>query len=160
MARGKLDADDPLRVMLPKQSRTMKIVGVVTVQGLSAVASGDLLLAAPSTVQQAAGLPAGTWQSVWVKSAGVPPKKLRGDLARDLGQDVTVRTAAGVRHAQSADLQGAGAAIGGAIGMLASVAVFVACSSSPTRSARSSGSGPGGSRCSARSGRRPARSNA
>ncbi|NVI89259.1 FtsX-like permease family protein [Actinomadura sp. BRA 177] len=122
---GKLDAGDPLRVMLPKQSRTMKIVGVVTVQGLSAVASGDLLLAAPSTVQQAAGLPAGTWQSVWVKSAGVPPKKLRGDLARDLGQDVTVRTAAGVRHAQSADLQGAGAAIGGAIGMLASVAVFV-----------------------------------
>jgi putative ABC transport system permease protein len=122
---GKLDVGDPLKVTLPKQSRTMKIVGIVTVQGHGAVASGDLLLAAPSTVRQAAGLPPGTWQSVWVKSAGVPPKELRGDLARSLGRDVTVRTAAGVRHAQSADLQGAGAAIGGAIGMLASVAVFV-----------------------------------
>ncbi|WP_433477397.1 hypothetical protein ACQPZP_10270 [Spirillospora sp. CA-142024] len=94
---GKLDVGDPLQVMLPKQSRKMRIVGIVTVQGHSAVASGDLLLAPPETVRRAAGLPAGTWQGVWVRSAGVPPAELRGDLARDLGKDVTVRTAAGVR---------------------------------------------------------------
>jgi putative ABC transport system permease protein len=123
---GKLDVGDPLRVTLPKQNRTLKIVGIVTVQGHSAVASGDLLLAAPATVQRAAGLPGGTWQSVWVKAApGVQARRLRADLARDLGQDVTVRTAAGVRNAQSADLEGAGASIGGAIGTLSSVAVFV-----------------------------------
>lgn len=122
---GGLDAGDRLKVLLPRQSRDMTIVGIVTVQGHSAVASGDLLLAPPETVRRAAGLPAGTWQAVWVKAAGVPPAKLRGDLARDLGKDVTVRTAAGVRNAQSADLQGAGASIGAAIGMLSSVAVFV-----------------------------------
>ncbi|MFA1540671.1 FtsX-like permease family protein [Actinomadura monticuli] len=123
---GKLDVGDPLKVMLPKQSRTMKIVGIVTVQGHSAVASGDLLLAAPSTAGQAAGLPAGTWQGVWVKAApGVRPAELRAELAGALGEDVTVRTAAAVRDAQSADLEGAGASIGGAIGMLSSVAVFV-----------------------------------
>ncbi|TMR32650.1 FtsX-like permease family protein [Actinomadura geliboluensis] len=123
---GKLDVGDPVRVLLPKQSRTLKLVGIVTVQDHSSVASGDLLLAPPATVQAAAGLPAGTWQGVWVKAApGVAPAKLRGELARALGQDVTVRTAAAVRNAQSADLQSAGASIGGAIGMVSSVAVFV-----------------------------------
>ncbi|MEU5995302.1 FtsX-like permease family protein [Spirillospora sp. NPDC047418] len=123
---GKLDVGDPVRVLLPKQSRTLKLVGIVTVQDHSSVASGDLLLAPPATVQAAAGLPAGTWQGVWVKAApGVAPAKLRKDLARSLGRDVTVRTAAGVRNAQSANLQSAGASIGGAIGMVSSVAVFV-----------------------------------
>ncbi|MFC4050507.1 FtsX-like permease family protein [Actinomadura syzygii] len=124
---GKLDVGDPVQVTLPKQSRTWKVVGVATVEGRSAVASGDLLLAPPETVRQAAGLPAGTWQGVWVKAApGVAPAKLRADLARDLrGKDVTVRTAAGVRHAQSADLASAGASLGGVIGMMSSVAVFV-----------------------------------
>ncbi|NDU74848.1 FtsX-like permease family protein [Actinomadura sp. DSM 109109] len=122
---GGLGVGDTLKVLLPRQSRDMKIVGIVTVQGHSAVASGDLLLAPPGTVARAAGLPAGTWQSVWVKSAGGPVAALRASLARDLGKGVTVRTAADVRHAQSADLQGAGASIGGAIGMISSVAVFV-----------------------------------
>jgi putative ABC transport system permease protein len=123
---GKLHTGDTMTVMTPKQTRTMKVVGIVTVQGHSAVASGDLLLAPPAAVQQAAGLPAGTWQSVWVKTApGVEPGKLRGDLARAFGSAATVRTASGVRHSQSADLQGAGASIGGAIGMLSSIAVFV-----------------------------------
>ncbi|MEU9023769.1 FtsX-like permease family protein [Actinomadura sp. NPDC048394] len=123
---GKLRIGGTMTVLTPKQARTMRVVGIVTVQGHSAVASGDLLLAPPATVQQAAGLPAGTWQSVWVKAApGVAPAKLRGDLARAFGSAATVRTASGVRHAQSADLQGAGASIGGAIGMLSSIAVFV-----------------------------------
>ncbi|MCQ0019393.1 ABC transporter permease [Actinomadura madurae] len=55
----------------------------------------------------------------------MPPATLRGALARDLGADVTVRTAASVRDAQSAGLRDSGASIGGAIGMLSSVAVFV-----------------------------------
>ncbi|GGT87064.1 FtsX-like permease family protein [Actinomadura citrea] len=122
---GGLDVGDTLKVLLPRQGRDMKIVGVVTVQGHSAVASGDLVLAPSGTVAQAAGLPAGTWQSVWVKASGGSVSGLRAALARDLGKGVTVRTAAEVRHAQSADLQGAGASIGGAIGMLSSVAVFV-----------------------------------
>ncbi|WP_024935355.1 ABC transporter permease [Actinomadura welshii] len=123
---GGLDVGDPVKVMLPQRTRDMRVVGIVTVQGRSAVASGDLLLAPPATVQRAAGLPAGTWQAVWVKAAGgVPPAKLRGALARDLGADVTVRTAASVRDAQSAGLRDSGASIGGAIGMLSSVAVFV-----------------------------------
>ena len=93
---------------------------------LGAVAGGDLILAPPPTVQQVAGLPAGTWQSAWVKAApGVAPARLRGELTRALGSAATVRTASGVRHAQSADLQGTGASVGGAIGMLSSVAVFV-----------------------------------
>ncbi|MDL4817706.1 FtsX-like permease family protein [Actinomadura opuntiae] len=123
---GKLGTGDALTVLTPKQARTMKVVGIVTVQGHSAVASGDLLLAPPATVQQAAGLPAGTWQTAWVKAApGVAPAKLSRELSREFGSAATVRTAGSVRHAQSADLQGAGASIGGAIGMLSSIAVFV-----------------------------------
>ncbi|MEO3826185.1 FtsX-like permease family protein [Actinomadura sp. B10D3] len=122
---GDLDVGDTAKVTLPRQVRDMRVVGIVTVQGRGTVASGDLLLAPPETVRRAAGLPAGTWQAVWVKAAGVPPAKLRETLARDLGADVTVRTAASVRGAQSADLRDAGVSIGGAIGMLASVAVFV-----------------------------------
>ncbi|MBO2466138.1 FtsX-like permease family protein [Actinomadura violacea] len=123
---GKLAVGGPMTVLTPRQTRTMKVVGIVTVQGHSAVASGDLLLAPPATVQQAAGLPAGTWQSAWVKAApGVAPAKLRRDLARAFGSSATVRTAKSVRDAQSDDLKGAGASIGGAIGMLSSLAVFV-----------------------------------
>ncbi|MEU8800182.1 ABC transporter permease [Spirillospora sp. NPDC048819] len=124
---GELGTGDPLRVMLPRQSREMKIVGIVTVEGRSAVARGDLVLAPPETVRKAAGLPEGTWQGVWVKAApGVDAARLSNDLARDLrGKDVTVRAADGVRDAQSATLQAEGVSIGGAIGMLASVSVFV-----------------------------------
>ncbi|MFB4299298.1 FtsX-like permease family protein [Actinomadura sp. NTSP31] len=123
---GKLGTGDAMTVLMPKQTRTMKVVGIVSVEGHSAVASGDLLLAPPATVQQAAGLPAGTWQTAWVKAApGVAPATLRGELSRAFGSAATVRTAAGVRHAQSADLKGVGASIGGAIGMLSSIAVFV-----------------------------------
>ncbi|XRQ11973.1 FtsX-like permease family protein [Actinomadura welshii] len=123
---GGLGTGDALRVTLPKRNREMKIVGIVTVEGRSTVARGDLVLAPPETVQRAAGLPAGAWHGVWVKAApGVEAAQLHKDLARELaGADLTVRTAAGVRDAQSADLQSAGVAIGGAIGMLASVAVF------------------------------------
>lgn len=123
---GKLGTGDTMTVMTPRQALTVKVVGIVTVQGHGAVASGDLILAPPPTVQQVAGLPAGTWQSAWVKAApGVAPARLRGELTRALGSAATVRTASGVRHAQSADLQGTGASVGGAIGMLSSVAVFV-----------------------------------
>lgn len=124
---GRLKTGSSMKVLLPRQTRDVKVVGVVTVQGHSSVAAGDLVLAPPETVRQAAGLPAGTWQSVWVKAApGVTPQRLKRDLARDLGKDaVTVRTARSVQDAQSAELQGAGASVGGAIGMLASVAVFV-----------------------------------
>jgi len=120
---GHLHVGSDLRLLLPRQTTTMKIVGVVTVQGHGAVAAGDLILGAPEAVRQAAGLPAGTWQSVWVKSS-VAPDRLRADLARSL-PGTTVRTAASVRHAQSADVQSAGVSIGGSIGMLAAVAVFV-----------------------------------
>ena len=128
MARaGGLETGDRLRVTLPKRSREMKVVGIATVEGRSSVARGDLVLAPPETVRKAAGLPAGTWQGVWVKAApGVTAARLSKDLARHLrGADVTVRAAADVRSAHSATLRSEGTAIGGAIGMLASVAVFV-----------------------------------
>ncbi|TDB94739.1 FtsX-like permease family protein [Actinomadura sp. 7K534] len=127
MARaGGLSTGDALRVTLPRRSRDMKVVGIVTVQDRGTVARGDLVLAPPETVREAAGLPSGTWQGVWVKAApGVPAERLAKDLARDLAaEDVTVRTAASVRSAHSASLQAEGATIGGAIGMVASVAVF------------------------------------
>ncbi|TMR07269.1 FtsX-like permease family protein [Actinomadura soli] len=124
---GKLEVGDPLRTTLPKQTRAMKIVGIVTVQGRSAVASGDLLLAPPETVRRAAELAPGTWHGVWVRAApGVNAADLRAGLARDLrGEDVTVRTAAGVRDAQSATLDSAGVSVGGSLSMLSSLAVFV-----------------------------------
>ncbi|WUH97335.1 FtsX-like permease family protein [Spirillospora sp. NBC_00431] len=124
---GKLDVGDPLRTTLPKQTRAMKIVGIVTVEGRSAVASGDLVLAPPETVRRAAALPPGTWHGVWVKAApGVKAADLRAGLARDLrGADATVRTARDVRDAQSAMLDSAGVSVGGSLGMLASIAVFV-----------------------------------
>ncbi|MFC5749415.1 FtsX-like permease family protein [Actinomadura rugatobispora] len=127
---GKLSSGSDLTLLLPRESRRMKVVGVVTVQGRSAVAAGDLILAPPQTVQRAAGLPEGTWQTVWVKAApGVPAARLRADLARGLrsggGDAVTVRTAASLRDRQSADTQAAGVSVGGAIGMLSTVSVFV-----------------------------------
>jgi putative ABC transport system permease protein len=77
-------------------------------------------------VRRAALLPAGSWQSVWLKAApGVPADRLRDELARDLGGAATVRTAESVRDAQSAAAAGEGASVAGVIGMLASVAIFV-----------------------------------
>ncbi|GAA4066586.1 FtsX-like permease family protein [Actinomadura miaoliensis] len=123
---GELDVGDTLTLLLPRETRRVRIAGIVTVQGRGSVAAGDLVLAPPATVARTAGLPAGTWQSVWVKTApGVPADRLRAELARDLGGEVTVRTGASVRAAMRADTQSAGASIGGAIGMLASVAIFV-----------------------------------
>lgn len=123
---GKVGVGDTLTLLLPRETRRVRIAGIVTVQGRGSVAVGDLVLAPPDTVARAAGLPAGTWHSVWVKTApGVSAKRLRGELARALGGEVTVRTGAAVRAAMRAGTEGAGTSIGGAIGMLASVAIFV-----------------------------------
>ncbi|GAA2420427.1 ABC transporter permease [Actinomadura vinacea] len=124
---GKLGTGSGLDLLLPRETLRTKVVGIVTVQGRGAVAGGDLILAGPATVRRAAGLPEGAWQSLWVKAApGVPAARLSQDLAGALrGGSVTVRTAASLRDKQSADTQAMGASIGGAIGMLASVSVFV-----------------------------------
>lgn len=122
---GGLDVGDPVKVMLPKRTRDMRVVGIVTVQGRSAVASGDLLLAPPATVQRAAGLPADTWQAVWVKAAAAclrdaarcPGPRPRRGRHRPDGGERPRRPVGGLRDS--------GASIGGAIGMLSSVAVFV-----------------------------------
>ncbi|OLT23251.1 hypothetical protein BJF79_02295 [Actinomadura sp. CNU-125] len=77
-------------------------------------------------MRRAAGLPAGTWQSVWVKARpGVPADRLRDELERTLGGAATVRVAGEVRDAQAAGPAGRGAEIGGGIGMLTGVATFV-----------------------------------
>ncbi|GAA4095814.1 ABC transporter permease [Actinomadura miaoliensis] len=123
---GKLRVGDTMTLTLPRETRRVRIAGVVTVQGHDAVAAGDLVLAPPETVRRAAMLPGGTWQSVWVKTApGVPADRLRADLARDLGGAATVHTAQSVRQAQTAAAAGEGASIAGIVGMLASVAIFV-----------------------------------
>ncbi|GGV12054.1 ABC transporter permease [Actinomadura cremea] len=125
-AAGGFTTGDTMSVLLPDRAQAMTIVGIVTVQGRDAVASGDLLLAPPETVRRAAGLEPGVWQSVWVGAApGVPAGELRERLARELRGDATVRTAAQVRDSQSATLRSTGVSVGGAIGMIASVAVFV-----------------------------------
>ncbi|WP_131738449.1 FtsX-like permease family protein [Actinomadura roseirufa] len=124
---GKVRPGDTMKVMLTRETREMRVVGVVTVQGHSAVAGGDLVLATPETVRRAAGLPAGTWESVWVEAApGVRPAALRERLARELrgGPAVTVQDAAKVRRAQSDDVRSSGTSLGGSIGVLASLAVF------------------------------------
>lgn len=123
---GELGTGDALSVLLPDRVRKMTVVGVVTVQGRDAVAGGDLVLAPPETVRRAAGLEPGEWQRVWVDAApGVAAAGLRDGLARELRGDATVRTAQQVMDAHSAGLRSTGASVGGAIGMLASVAVFV-----------------------------------
>ncbi|KAB2346528.1 FtsX-like permease family protein [Actinomadura rudentiformis] len=122
---GRLSPGSELNLTLPRETLRAKVVGVVTVSGRSAVASGALVLAAPEMTRRAAGLPPGVWQSVWVKAApGVPAGRLSDELKRSQ-KDATVRTAKSLRDAQSADVAGMGASIGGAIGMLSSVAVFV-----------------------------------
>ncbi|WP_131738161.1 FtsX-like permease family protein [Actinomadura roseirufa] len=123
---GRLRVGDTMTLTLPRQTRRVRIAGVVTVQGHGAVAAGDLVLAPPETVRRAAMLPAGAWQGVWVKAApGVPADRLRGELAGELGGAATVRTAQEVRDAQTAAAAGEGASIAGVVGMLASVAIFV-----------------------------------
>ncbi|GAA2081668.1 FtsX-like permease family protein [Actinomadura alba] len=123
---GKLGVGDTMTLTLPRETRRVRIAGVVSVQGRSAVAAGNLVLAPPETVRRVAMLPAGSWQSVWLKAApGVPADRLRGELARELGGEATVRTAESVRHAQTAAAASEGASIAGVIGMLASVAIFV-----------------------------------
>ncbi|MEU5876463.1 ABC transporter permease [Spirillospora sp. NPDC047279] len=122
-----LETGGALTVGLPRQTRALRVVGIVTVQGRAAVAAGDLLLAPPETVRRAAGLPAGTWQAVWVKAApGVQASGLARDLGHSLGPGTaTVRTAEAVRDAQSSSLMAEGASVAGGIGMLTTVAVFV-----------------------------------
>ncbi|TDC80306.1 FtsX-like permease family protein [Actinomadura sp. 7K507] len=123
---GKLQVGDTMALTLPRETRRVRVAGVVSVQGSDAVATGDLVLAPPETVRHAAMLPPGIWQSVWVKAApGVPADRLRGELARDLGGAATVRTAESVGRAQSAAAAGEGASIAGVVGMLSLVAIFV-----------------------------------
>ncbi|MEV5711357.1 ABC transporter permease [Actinoallomurus sp. NPDC052274] len=121
---GHLATGTAMTLLLPKTSSKVRIVGVFTVQGRGAVASGVLVLGTPAAVQKAAGLAPGTWQSLWVKAApGVPAGELRDRLTAPM-RPAVVRTAADLRHRQSAELQGMGTSVGGAIGMLSSVAVF------------------------------------
>ncbi|MFC5748104.1 FtsX-like permease family protein [Actinomadura rugatobispora] len=123
---GKVRVGDMMTLTLPRQTRRVRITGVVSVQGRGAVAAGDLVLAPPETVRRAAMLPADSWQGVWVKAApGVPADRLRGELARELDGAATVRTAESVRRAQTAAAASEGASIAGVVGMLASVAIFV-----------------------------------
>jgi putative ABC transport system permease protein len=123
---GHLGTGDELHVLLPERMWNVRVVGVVTVDGRSAVASGDLVLVPPEVVHWIARLPEGAWQRLWVKAApGVPVATLRRDLAGLVGSSATVRTAADLRHAQSAELVTGGAALGGSIGLIAMVAVFV-----------------------------------
>ncbi|MEU4831065.1 FtsX-like permease family protein [Streptosporangium sp. NPDC023615] len=123
---GDLSVGDTMTLTLPRQTRQVRIAGIVSVQGRDAVAAGDLVLAPAETAQRAAMLPAGSWQGVWLKAApGVSADRLRGELARDLGDAATVRTAESVRNAQTTAASGEGASIAGVVGMLASVAIFV-----------------------------------
>ncbi|MFB4315220.1 FtsX-like permease family protein [Actinomadura sp. 21ATH] len=123
---GNLRVGDAMTLTLPRETRRVRIAGIVAVQGRGAVAAGDLVLAPPETVRRAASLPAGTWQAVWVKAApGVPAERLRGELARNLGGAATVRTAESVRRAQAAAAASEGASVAGVVGMLAAVAIFV-----------------------------------
>ncbi|GAA2638806.1 FtsX-like permease family protein [Actinomadura fulvescens] len=122
---GKLRVGDTMTLTLPRETRRVRIAGIVSVQGRGAVAAGDLVLAAPETVRRVAMLPPGTWRSVWLKAApGVPADRLRGELAREL-DGATVRTAESVRAAQTSAAASEGASIAGVVGMLASVAIFV-----------------------------------
>ncbi|WP_149259448.1 FtsX-like permease family protein [Actinomadura sp. K4S16] len=123
---GKVRVGDTLTLMLPRQTRQDRIVGIVSVQDRDAVAAGNLVLAPPETVRRAAALPPGTWPSVWLKAApGVPAARLRDGAARELGGAATVRTAESVRRAQAAAAEGEGASIAGVIGGLSLVAIFV-----------------------------------
>ncbi|MEU8800424.1 ABC transporter permease [Spirillospora sp. NPDC048819] len=123
---GKLKVGDTMTLTLPRETRRVRVAGVVSVQGSDAVAAGDLVLAPPETVRHAAMLPPGTWQGVWVKAAaGVPADRLRDNLARDLGGAATVRTAESAGRAQSAAAAGEGASIAGVVGGLSLVAIFV-----------------------------------
>ncbi|MBW8481371.1 FtsX-like permease family protein [Actinomadura parmotrematis] len=110
-------ADRPgadLTLLLPQAARKVRVVGIVTVQGRAAVAAGDLVLAPPETVRAAAGLPPGTWQSVWVK----------GSAPGLTVPDATVRRAADVRRKQRDEASATGASLGGALSAIASMAVF------------------------------------
>ncbi|MFC6932741.1 FtsX-like permease family protein [Actinomadura yumaensis] len=127
MARaGKLRPGDTLTLTLPRETRRMRVAGIVTVQGRDAVAAGDLVLAPPETARRAAMLPPGSWQSVWLKAApGTSAERLRAELAGYLGGAATVSTAESVRRAQAGAAASEGASVAGVIGMLASVAIFV-----------------------------------
>ncbi|HEY8480247.1 MAG TPA: FtsX-like permease family protein [Spirillospora sp.] len=123
---GDLRVGDTLTLTLPRETRRMRVTGVVTVEGRDAVATGDLVLAPPETVRRAALLPPGTWQGVWVKAApGVPADRLRGELAGALGEAATVRTAESMVRAQREAVAGEGASIAGVVGGLSLVAIFV-----------------------------------
>lgn len=157
---GKVRVGDTLTLTLPRQTRRVRVSGVVSVQGRDAVAAGNLVLAPPETVRRASMLPAGTWQSVWVKAApGVPADPLREELARDLGGAATVRTAASVRDAQTSAAAGEGARSPASSACSPQWRCSSACSWWPTRSARWCARGPGGSRSSGRSAPRRGRSN-
>ncbi|MFG1700623.1 FtsX-like permease family protein [Nonomuraea sp. NPDC049309] len=123
---GELNVGDTMTLTLPRETRQVRVTGIVNVQDRGAVAAGDLVLAPPETVRRAAMLPPGGWQSVWLKAApGVTAERLRDELARELGDTATVRTAASVRAAQSEATAGEGASVAAIVAMLASVAIFV-----------------------------------
>jgi putative ABC transport system permease protein len=123
---GGLRAGDVMTLLLPRTTWRARVVGVVTVDGASSVASGDIVLASPATAQQAAGLPAGAWQDIWLKAApGTSAARLRARLSTALGSSAQVTLAADTRSAELASIQDLGVQIGSVIGVLALLGVFV-----------------------------------
>ncbi|GAT70397.1 ABC transporter [Planomonospora sphaerica] len=124
---GDLAVGSTATLLLAQETRKVTVVGVVTVEGLGTVTSGDVVLAAPETVRRAAGLPEGAWRSLWVKAApGVTATALRDTLRSRLAAGpFSVLTAADVRAEESGELAGMGVSLGGAVGMLAIGGVFV-----------------------------------
>ncbi|GGS53603.1 ABC transporter substrate-binding protein [Planobispora rosea] len=124
---GDLAAGSTATLLLAEGTRTVTVVGVATVEGLGTVATGDVVLAAPETVRRAAGLPEGRWQALWVKAApGTGAATLRDGLrSRPGAEAVTVLTSAAVRREQSGELAAMGFSLGGTVGMLAVIAMFV-----------------------------------
>ncbi len=123
---GGLRPGDVMTLLLPGTAWRARVVGVVTVNGASSAASGDIVLAAPATVQQAAGLPAGAWQDIWLKAApGTSAARLRARVSAALGGSAQVTLAADTRSAELASIQDLGVQIGSVIGVLALLGVFV-----------------------------------
>lgn len=123
---GGLRDGGSVTLLLPRTTWRARIVGIATIDGSSSAATGDIVLASPATVQQAAALPGGAWQDVLVKAApGISAPRLRAELSARLGAAAQVSLAAQVASAQIGGIASLGAQVGAVMGILAVLGVFV-----------------------------------
>ncbi|HZD69995.1 MAG TPA: FtsX-like permease family protein [Actinomycetes bacterium] len=129
---GRLQVGATTTLILPQDIQTVRVVGIVTVDGADAAARGAMVLAPSRGVQQAAGLER-AWPVLMVgAAAATDPSILHDRIQRALHGDGVVALGADIARQQIEAAKALGSSIAALLLILVFVGVFVAASAFST----------------------------